>query len=136
MASSAVNVVRTIAPFDRLSNNDYFVRKYTLTTTARADALPAAWAGKEVEVTVFGMVAANNYAVFGISKNSGATIDADNGTAAPSNAGTATNIGQYLANTQTARIRLPTCGNESLYLVRDMNAADAAAFMLVRLASD
>jgi hypothetical protein len=124
MASAAlVQAARIKAPFD-VGSNDFGVRRYTITTTARADAVPASWAGRYVRI-FFTSATATDVAHFGFSRNPSAVID---GTAGATDAGTATSVGMTLKVNESMHVRLPgKQESESIYFCRDLFGAGAAS---------
>jgi hypothetical protein len=89
------------------------VRLFTCDSTSRANALPASFSGKYIEITN----ETTNLAQFFFSKNSGATCDE---TIAAADAGASSaSLGGSLAGSASKHLTLPYwANNETMYFVR------------------
>ena len=89
------------------------VRLFTCDATSRANALPAAWAGKYIELTN----ETANLAQYFFSKNASATCDE---TIAAADAGASSaSLGGSIAGSSSKQVLLPYWrGDETMYFVR------------------
>jgi hypothetical protein len=117
------------APRDKDTQNDYGVRKFTVTTSSQIHELPAAWAGRIVHLRIIA-AAADTEMHYGFSTRSDSIVDAAEAATAP---GASVEVGWPILPGEIAPEELPDIKpGEKLYFVRD---GSAAATCYIRLAN-
>jgi hypothetical protein len=109
------------APHDPITANDFQVRSYTVDTTHKAHALPAAWVvGKNGQYVA---LTSTVDAVFAFSLSSSAEVDRG---VAPTDAGASLKVGGVLVANQTRYVWLPPVSHgNTLYFVRESASSGA-----------
>jgi hypothetical protein len=104
------------------SSDDFHVRKFVAATTHKATAVHTAWAGKYVVILAVG-----SRVHFGFSKQSSSEIST---AIAATDAGASAKVGLPIPDGTMVHVKLPLIGDsETLYFVREGEAADTVAYM-------
>lgn len=110
------------APFDNLTANDFQVRKFTVTSTHAANAVPKGWYGQWVEIYVTGGTAGTDAMHYAFSQASNAEVDTSVSATA---AGASSKVGAVIPTGETRQIKIPLpsltgqATDGQLYFVRE-----------------